>query len=52
MEGELEIVGSDGRRVGNSRLASHAAWRNCVQDVYEEGWPEEVEENLVSSGTG
>ena len=30
MEGELEVVGS------------HATWKNCVRDVHEEGWQEEV----------
>ena len=32
MEGELEVVGL------------HAAWRNCMRDVHEEGWQEEVGE--------
>ena len=31
MEGELEVVG-------------RVTWRNCVQDVHEEGWQEEVGE--------
>ena len=40
MEGELEVVGS------------RATWRNCVQDVHEEGWQEKWERNLVPSDIG
>ena len=40
MEGELEVVGV------------HATWRNCMRDVHEEGWQEEWEGSLLSSGIG
>ena len=32
MEGKLKVVGS------------HATWRNCMRDVHEKGWQEEVAE--------
>ena len=32
MEGELEVLGL------------YATWRNCMRDIYEEGWQEEVGE--------
>ena len=33
-------------------LGSHAIWRNCVQDVHEEGGQEEVGGKSSSSGIG